>query len=544
MKKTAAFILNYNLPEETDKLFELLKPYERTDYDLFVLENGSAQDKRSKYATHLMDKNLYFGGGFNAAMSIVNQNDKYDSLLFFSNDLKLYPQEFVRTLRGEMFVDGKIKYDIVSPCVFNLNDKIYWPTMFNWGSAGVRPVPMADFQCPLISSRLLKEIKEIPYDLMYGWGIDLYFSLIAEKKNWKIGVVDRLSVIHDDCLTVRKGKVEKMNLNDYHNLATEGEIKFFRNFNLEKERLSLREKAKNYKFGNDYILFNLHIMWYESGMINETLDSIQNALKHVNMPVKFKICLNSQTYIEKPKVGSAEDMFKVFQDHPIMKMAEITRKTDSEPFYNIGDWRRDMYDPMAKYTVWGESDCLLPMTLFEILQNFSKEEKHIVTFASRKMWGDEWLPTEHYDIRKYSEKNDTLKFLPKYLRCNEIIDQKTLDDFNNLHVPSDGLLKAERKDVTCIDGSLVCISGGLTEKFIPDNMHFSREDTCFQDYCYIKKIPQYLFSHVLKGHNYHHPKKRTNTDSTRDSDVYKKYESESKIAMKEFINKLKNEYKN
>ena len=40
-------------------------------------------------------------------------------------------------------------------------------------------------------------------------------------------------------------------------------------------------------------------MWYESMMLNETLDSLQNAIDNSTIPVDIMICLNSQTFIRK-----------------------------------------------------------------------------------------------------------------------------------------------------------------------------------------------------------------------------------------------------
>ena len=51
------------------------------------------------------------------------------------------------------------------------------------------------------------------------------------------------------------------------------------------------------------ILYTLHVMWYESKMLNETLDSLQMAIDNSSIPVDIMICLNSQTYIEKPDEG-------------------------------------------------------------------------------------------------------------------------------------------------------------------------------------------------------------------------------------------------
>jgi len=91
------------------------------------------------------------------------------------------------------------------------------------------------------------------------------------------------------------------------------------------------------------ILYQQHIMWYESKMINETLDSLQASVLYSSEPVHFKFCLNAQTYLENPINGNPEDMFSEFINHPILKKANIIFKTNNDSFYNIADWRREAY---------------------------------------------------------------------------------------------------------------------------------------------------------------------------------------------------------
>ena len=70
-------------------------------------------------------------------------------------------------------------------------------------------------------------------------------------------------------------------------------------------------------------------------------------------------------------------------------------------------------------------------------------------------------------------------------------------------------------------------------------MHFAREDTCAQIVFEKNNIPQYHICNRLKGHNYFHPNKRTNTEATREDNVFKIYEKESINAMNSFISNLK-----
>jgi glycosyltransferase involved in cell wall biosynthesis len=257
MSKTAAYILNHNLPDYTDMLYESLKPYEKHDYDLFVIDNGSSDKGKSKYTSFELGENVYFGGGFNAAMQHTLENGKYDSMLFLNNDLTIHPYDFVASLREELFEEVFLdklgfqeeKYDIVSPSFYNVeaNGQCHWKSMHSWNARETREVDYIDFQSPLISRRLLEEIKEIDPDLMYGWGICFYFALVAKKKNWKLGMVDRCCVLHHNSLTVKRG-VAGLDIPTYCRRAEEGQYKFFAKTNLYNDYIALRAEAEKYTY--------------------------------------------------------------------------------------------------------------------------------------------------------------------------------------------------------------------------------------------------------------------------------------------------------
>ena len=115
--KTLAVIYNHNLPEMTNKLWEELKPHERDDYDLILIDNGSTDEGKSKYTTHETGQNTYFGGALNIALQFFLDSTEYDSLLSLNNDLVLQGNNFVKTLREEMFSND---FKIVSPSVLQV----------------------------------------------------------------------------------------------------------------------------------------------------------------------------------------------------------------------------------------------------------------------------------------------------------------------------------------------------------------------------------------------------------------------------------------
>ena len=292
------------------------------------------------------------------------------------------------------------------------------------------------------------------------------------------------------------------------------------------------------------ILLQLHHMWYESNIIEECWDSIYRAIKSApDVEVKIKICYNEQTYIEKPKHASPRDFFNKFETHRLMQEfnPELTIKTDKDPFYNIADWRRQIYDVDAKYTVWGESDCLMPRDFFAVLGALQVPVKHVVTFASRPMWDNSWDIVTHDKLQGYSKpcqctsdhREDCIELLEAPLKYKDYISQKELDKFND----EAGDINIKQVPLK-IDGSLVCISSGFDTPFIAPGMHFVREDTCFEEYCRKKEIIQLCVTSRLKGHNYKHPSKRIGTDATRNDQVFKDYQTASIAAMSKFLAEL------
>lgn len=292
------------------------------------------------------------------------------------------------------------------------------------------------------------------------------------------------------------------------------------------------------------ILYQVHHMWYESNMVGECWDSVVQALRAApNVDVKIQICFNYQTYIEKPDIEDYKLMLEKWGGHPLMQNynPELVIKTDDHPFYNIADWRREVYDPEAKYTVWGETDTILPRDFFAILDQIEIDQPHVLTFAGRPMWDNSWDEVTHERLLGYSKpcqcgevhREDCIELLEAPLKYKDYISQKELDKFNE----ESGDIKIKQVPWK-LDGSTVCISKGLDTPFIAPGMHFVREDTCLEYYLRKKNIPQVCITTRLKGHNYKHPNKRVGTNSTRNDEVFKKYADISVAAMQKFIGEI------
>ena len=247
MLKTLAVIYNHNLPEMTDRLWEELKPYERDDYDLILIDNGSREDGKSKYTTHETGVNTYFGGALNIALDFFTTSGAYDSLLSLNNDLVLQGNNFVRTLREEMFHSDSLLYKIISPSVLQVEKQCNWKYMHCWNSDKIRQVKWVDFQAPLIHKDFIRVYPQFPDELVYGWGQDVLSGILCEKQGWKVGVVDRCPLIHHSAHTYKSG-VSDLDLQTYCQNAEQGMFGYMQSNGLMEKFLEFRELSANYVY--------------------------------------------------------------------------------------------------------------------------------------------------------------------------------------------------------------------------------------------------------------------------------------------------------
>lgn len=283
------------------------------------------------------------------------------------------------------------------------------------------------------------------------------------------------------------------------------------------------------------ILYTLHVMWYEHLMINETLDSLEQAIANVEDPIDLIVCLNSQTYIEKPDEGiNPEELFNTFLNHPVLKTATIIKKTDKDAFYNIGDWARDIYGPKYdyRYIVWGESDCLVPEDYFFLLQNINIDHPHIVSLATRKMWDTTWDEVEHPWIHQFPRDPaaERLEQAPIPFNCGDYITLEQLNEFNRQYEPT--LIRLSQPKV---DGCMTAVSQNFPHPFIAEGLHIGGHDFYMELFMKKNGIPQYHIATRLKGHNCVHPNKRVGTSTARGGVVYKQYAEECNNLIQKLI---------
>lgn len=295
-------------------------------------------------------------------------------------------------------------------------------------------------------------------------------------------------------------------------------------------------------------LYQMHIMWYELEMVEETFDSFLRAKEQATIPIDVKVCFNKQTILEQPIVDNINKQFDALAKHPALRDAVIVEKTDRDDFYNVGDWRREIRG-MEGYTIWGESDTLVPVIYFSLLEQIwdirsSLITPHVISLASRKMWDETWLPVEHPVMHQYQYDGKGKSDAPHPLSHDQRITQDELDAFNNQYVDDLNIVPITPPK---IDGSMLALHPDLPQ-LIGNGIHMVGEDFCAQLAMTILNIPQYHIRNIIKGHNYHHPNKRTNTHATRNEfnevvrggELFEKMKMESTMLREKFIRGLMN----
>lgn len=238
--------LNHNLPDLTDNLInQLQRDTLFKDCELMVIDNGSTE-LLAKSTTHILEENIFFGGGINAAVEYFLSTN-HDYLYFLNNDLIFHGPSFLSTSLKEAIESDAAVY---SPTVINASlEQCHWKQMWNWGK-GLREVKWIDFQCPLIRRDVLELIHQYPQELIYGWGIDLYTGCITETAKLKTVVSDNNTICHLNSQTFKQNKVN-IGVHEFCRRAEENQYNYFSQSQFNSLYLELRQYGETYTYNTN-----------------------------------------------------------------------------------------------------------------------------------------------------------------------------------------------------------------------------------------------------------------------------------------------------
>lgn len=123
MKNVATIILNRNLPEVTDRLYDHLRKFDGAETDLYVVEAGSDPHNLSRNVTWYanwpaaMEQGLRYSRGMNFGLSQLwkeGRFQQYDAFFLLTNDTELEEKASVAPLMSVM--ERHPQVGILAPC--------------------------------------------------------------------------------------------------------------------------------------------------------------------------------------------------------------------------------------------------------------------------------------------------------------------------------------------------------------------------------------------------------------------------------------------
>jgi hypothetical protein len=142
MKRVATIILNRNLADVTDRLYEHLAHHDSDSTDVFVVEAGSDAESLSRYATWHADwpdaltHGLRFSRGMNYGLSQLwkaKKLEQYDAFFLLTNDTELQDSPTLNPLMS--ILDEHPRVGILSPCGKRWGERLLLkeqPTKYFW----------------------------------------------------------------------------------------------------------------------------------------------------------------------------------------------------------------------------------------------------------------------------------------------------------------------------------------------------------------------------------------------------------------------------
>jgi hypothetical protein len=123
MKNIATIILNRNLPDPTDRLYEHIVKYDNNETDIYVLEAGSDKNNLSQYCTwhansdQITKEGLRYSRGMNYGLLQLWKEKKwkqYDYFFLLTNDTELSPAQTLAPMNK--LLEEHQRVGILSPC--------------------------------------------------------------------------------------------------------------------------------------------------------------------------------------------------------------------------------------------------------------------------------------------------------------------------------------------------------------------------------------------------------------------------------------------
>lgn len=225
-KRVAVFIVNYNMPEKTNSLYEYLIKNVKYPIDVYIVDNGSDLVPPSKYTNVRIKKNKQTMGGWMKAFQEADKKlYKYFAYMFLFTSMEFTVKS--KDPISSMIEKLKEDHDAVAviPAISKDSD-IYWEHLKNRGSNNFRRTWFVDNIASLWRAEWLDRNGRVNKDLVYAYGVDVEMCWKARKAKKSIWIDERIEV---QKITDVGYKMNRMNMSaeDRRKLAWENTVEVF-----------------------------------------------------------------------------------------------------------------------------------------------------------------------------------------------------------------------------------------------------------------------------------------------------------------------------
>lgn len=203
LSRVATVILHYGDPALARRLEEQLHTTDPSEAEhIFVLDNHAPE--QYPHAWQRTEQNLYWAGALQYTLEAMEEKG-YTHVWFMNNDVYfITPAPVIARARARLHrLDTTIgPVGIYTPAV-TVNP--YHPQMVQNEKAQYRTVRYADGIAPLITLQCWRELGGVDYaDNAYGYGVDTWLSLSADRAGWHVVVDHQVAVRHTYHSTAKK----------------------------------------------------------------------------------------------------------------------------------------------------------------------------------------------------------------------------------------------------------------------------------------------------------------------------------------------------
>jgi GT2 family glycosyltransferase len=192
-EKIAVFVVNYNMPERTNKIYQYLKLNVEYPIDIFIIDNGSDIVAPSIHTNVFIQKNVQTTGGWLRGLQEADKKG-YDYLgyMFIITSMQFVPESLDPI---SSMVEAFDNPEVVGVHASLTKDSTTaWNHLKNRGLSELRRTWFIDNVCCIYRANWFSSIGRFDPELIYAYGIDLETCYKARRQGKLLMVDDRVQV--------------------------------------------------------------------------------------------------------------------------------------------------------------------------------------------------------------------------------------------------------------------------------------------------------------------------------------------------------------